>query len=180
MAHTARISKWTSTSRCVGSLSTSDGADAINKEIAGFFADATLDESGRTFVALFGSVDHYVGRKPTPSDNGFGWCPSDVMGLYAILRATLDETDEAKLDADYLWDDGRQDSDSRIEVAYRFWRQLKGEFPSEHVTVLAKSFIQRDDYDLGGTHYDTVLLGAPVWIATPLPRQMTGWRRGKD
>ena len=57
-------------------------------EIAAIFADTTLDDTGRTFVALFGSIFNYVAMKPKPVD-GVGVFPSDLAGLYQILNATL-------------------------------------------------------------------------------------------
>lgn len=140
--------------------------EGSNHEVAAFFSDTTRQDSGRTLIALFGSVGNYLGRRPEPEQPG--WTPSDAAGLYAILDATREPTDSS-VKADYLWDDGAMTMVTRYDVARRFNEQMADRFPAEPAAFLARAYSFEHDVDLRDCRYDTVLLGAPVWIATPHP-----------
>lgn len=144
--------------------------DAHQVQVAAAFADTTLDDAGRTFVALFGSIHNYVGAKPGIGDD-CGVYPSDVAGLYQILSLTGESADPA-VDPDRLWDDARMEMLDRCNVARRLREGTTGHFPSEHLSVLAHSFFHDEDIELGGEKYDRVLLGTPIWIATLEPEPM--------
>lgn len=141
------------------------GFDRPHVEIAAIFADVTTTESGRCFMALFGSLDNYTHIKPK-ADDGCGLYPSDVDGLYSILDGVLEASDP-KVDRDYLWRDAGIETRARQEVAHEFFESTRRHsFRTEFLDVLAWSFGYDEDVDLGGSRYDSVLIGAPVWIAT--------------
>src|SRR5580658_6337698 len=77
--------------------------EVANAEVAVFIVNADLRESGRTFVALIGSIENYVGRIRRRSAVG-NWCPSDVMGLYDVLSSGVEQSGPA-LEHSYLTDD---------------------------------------------------------------------------
>lgn len=144
--------------------------DARRVEIAAAFADTTLDDAGRTFVALFGSISNYVGVRPSP-DDGCGVYPSDVAGLYQLLSLAGEDGDPA-VDPDRLWDDAWMDMLDRCGLARRLHEGTTGRLPREPLSFLARTFFHDNDVELGGEKYDRVILGAPIWIATPEPEPM--------
>jgi hypothetical protein len=137
-----------------------------NQEIAAFFAESTSGSGGRTFVGLFGSISNFTGRKPEEEQPG--WWPSDVTGLYHILDAALEQSDQ-RPSADYLDDDLASDHASSISMAMIIFRHMAKRFPAERLEFLAKSFVHSHDVTALGAIYETVVIGAPIWVATPKP-----------
>ena len=73
-------------------------------EVAAAFTDAVIDDLGRVFVALFGSIHNYVGADPG-ADGGDRTYSGDMQGLYQILSLTGESNDPA-VEPGRLWDDG--------------------------------------------------------------------------
>ena len=120
-------------------------------------------EVGRVLVALFGSASNYRHIRPG-SDRGE--IPSDVDGLYGILDRTREPRDP-KIDDHYLDRDIGQSPAGRADTAIRLLDQRFKGFREDRFDVLMKRFCTVEE--IGG--YDLVILGAPVWIATPLPQK---------
>lgn len=137
-----------------------------NQEIAAFFADSSSSSSGRTFVGLFGSISNFTGRKPEETERG--WWPSDVAGLYHILDAAREQSDQ-RPSAEYLDEDLVSDGASGVVMAMGIFRHMAKRFPAERLEFLAKSFFHSHDIEILGASYETVLIGAPIWVATPQP-----------
>ena len=137
---------------------------AGHHEIAAMYAEVNDPEAGRVFVALFGSASNYEGRKDIP--DGLAETASDVDGLYTMLDRIL-ESDDPQISNDYLDEDVRHSANDRTEAATRY---LLGErfapFGEGHFDVLMRRFCT----DEITKPYDLVILGAPVWVATPAPR----------
>lgn len=142
---------------------------AMNKPVAAFVADEIRADTGRTFVVLVGSVSNYIGHKREKTGVG-GWFPSEIRGLYGILDSTLEDSDES-LDSHYLTEDSELD-DARLEVAYDlFGRNPDKSSPVKHLDFFARVHYRETDCTFRKEHYDTVLLGAPIWVAAPLQRK---------
>jgi hypothetical protein len=152
---------------------------SYNQEVAAFFADGTYGSFGRTFVGLFGSISNFTGRIPVEA--GSGWWPSDVVGLYHILEAAREQTDARPI-ADYVKRDVSSDGSSSYAVARVIAHHIAERFTAERLEFLAKAFYQVHDVEMEGAAYDTVLIGAPIWVATPQPTALDdpGVRREEE
>jgi hypothetical protein len=138
--------------------------DIISGAIAAFFADETTDECGRMFIGLFGSITNFIGRRPEESRPG--WTPSSARGLYEILDSVLEAADPP-LAYGYVRDDADADDKARAESAMMMCHHIAKRFPQERLAFLAK--VHRYLHDIDGDRYDTVFIGAPIWVATPPP-----------
>jgi len=133
----------------------------LNVTIAAMKAEVADPEFGRVFVALFGSASNYTGRNPVP--NELAEVPSDVDGLYGILDRTR-EFQDPEIENEFLDRDLRYSPSSRTDFAVRLLNGPRyGGFRSDRFDVLFQSFCIDDSTK----PYDLVVLGAPVWIATP-------------
>jgi hypothetical protein len=141
-----------------------------NAEVAAFVVRADLPDSGRTFVALIGSIDNYVGRRRKRSAIG-NWCPSDIMGLYDVLKSGVEESDPC-LSSTYLADDLRMTEDARFHAAMTIFGHVEERYPPQRLAFLAKVHHHVANFDFYKQRYDTVLLGAPIWVAEPPPRPL--------
>lgn len=139
-------------------------------EIAAMQAVVDVPEVGTTLVALFGSASNYSGRRPRPSEPGE--IPSDVDGLYGLLEATREARDPV-IQKDRLWDDARHSPESRADLVVRLAETRFRGFASRRLDILMRVFTSVDAYQWGSTCYDRVLIGAPVWAATPAPRPLS-------
>lgn len=140
-----------------------EGRDRV--EIAAMRAEADDDEYGRVLVTLFGSASNYMGRKPVSDE--LAEIPSDVDGLYGILERTREPGDPL-IENWRLDDDFGNSPTSRAEAAMRtVGERFKG-FREEHLDVLMVYFCG------GGAvgPYGRVIVGAPIWVATPEPRSL--------
>lgn len=136
-------------------------------QIAAMKAEVTDPDQGRMLVALFGSASNYTGRKSL--DDGLAEIPSDVDGLYGILERTR-EPGEPEIDDHYLDRDIGHSPSSRADTAIKLLRDCFSGFRTEYCDVLIKTFCIVNE---GTKPYGRVILGAPVWVATPEPKPMT-------
>lgn len=135
---------------------------AHNRRIAAVFGDEELDGLGHTFVALFGSMSGYLGFEA--EEHIPAWFPSDVAGLYGILGDALEPSDpQPPWDAD---DDHEIADESRASGAHGLRAQSEHAYPAQRCDVLAKVSAMLSDQTYADEHFDTVVLGAPVWIAS--------------
>ncbi len=142
---------------------------ASNVDIAAMMTKYDDRSLGRVFIALFGSASNYTGRRP--KDDGLAESPSDVAGLYEILDRTSERRDPV-LDRDYVEDSGDVDERDRIDLVIRIRDDRFKGYKEERLNILMEVFYRLDDYTYG-EHYDRILIGAPVWAATPLPKPFT-------
>jgi hypothetical protein len=144
----------------------------IAKPVAWMYADWNDFRSGRTVIALCGSVTNYRDLRPG-TDNGtdLGWYPSNAMGLEAIMRAMADGR-EADVRADMKTAD--QSMASVADMAFTLTRLPRSHvLASGYCEVLAEIFTKIENFRTQSVEkIDTFLLGAPLWvtptIATPL------------
>lgn len=138
----------------------------LGGRIACYHGEMTTSDGG-VLLALFGSASNVVGRRGGDDELG-SYCPSDVAGLYAILDAAR-EADDPEIDLDYRWDDHAMSAKERARMAVMF-AQEGATGPSASLEFLAKVFLVVDAYRSGDETYRRVVVGAPLWIATPPPR----------
>lgn len=132
-------------------------------EVACYRGESTSSD-GDVFVALFGSTSNVVGRRGD-DEHPCSIYPSDIAGLYALLDAVR-EADDPPIDPDFRWEDQRLTDGDRAERAVMFARDgATGAAGS--LEFLARTFIKVDNYSFGGDVYHRVVVGAPLWIATP-------------
>ncbi len=134
--------------------------------IAGFLADQVSDETGRMLVALVGSISNFIGGPPEQLSDA--WRPSDVRGLYELLHAAREPSDPPILSG-YLADEEGLDEAARCDPVINLIHHLAGTFPTDYLEVLAQRFYLVHDEMYLGEKYDAVLVGTPIWVATPQP-----------
>ena len=142
--------------------------DVGNVRIAAVLHDGIASSGERVFVGLFGSVGNYVWNGSRPKEEPPGLTPSDVTGLYTILEAAH-EAGDPRLRRRFVKDDARLDDVQRCALAYDFTEHAR---PYEEATFsfLARAYWHLHDVLLDGVPFETVLLGTPIWIATPEPK----------
>jgi len=143
--------------------------DKSHVDIAAMKAERD-SEDGRLLVALFGSASNYRGRKPQNDD--LPEIPSDVDGLYGILERTRESWDPV-IDNDFLDRDIGWDPAGRADTARRLFDTRFTGFRQDRFDVLLQSFCQVEEVG----PYARVIIGAPVWVATPRPHPMGQKRR---
>jgi hypothetical protein len=137
--------------------------DTSHVEIAAMKAEVEDPERGKILVALFGSASNYTGRKPVPDE--LREIPSDVDGLYGILSRTSEPGDPEIRD-DFLDRDLGYEPRGKVDTAVRLLGGSRfAGFRQDRFDLLMQVFVAADDMK----PYDLVIVGAPVWIATPLP-----------
>jgi hypothetical protein len=129
-----------------------------------------VEDVGSVLVGLFGSISNYMWRVPKSED--FGEIPSDVTGLYEILDRTAENGDPT-LDAERVEHEVDVIPESRADTVLRLLGDRFKGFRRERLDLLIEVFYCFDDYSFGGCHFDRVLIGAPVWVATPALRPLT-------
>ncbi len=125
------------------------------------------------FLALFGSASNVIGRRDREL-GGTGYYPSDIDGLYALLDAAR-EPDDPEIDFDYRWEDARLSPEALAEDAVKYARGGARRDVGPH-RFLARVFRRVEDYQ-GPGFCGQVLIGAPLWIATPPPQPFTNGAR---
>jgi hypothetical protein len=135
--------------------------DQTHVEIAAMKAEVVDADVGRVFVAMFGSASNYIGRKLIPDE--LAETPSDIDGLYGILDRTR-ELEDPEIDDHFLDRDLGYSPNGRTQEAASLLNgpRFRGS-QSKRFDVLMQSFCT----DESTKPYDLVILGAPVWIATP-------------
>ncbi|MBN9608072.1 MAG: hypothetical protein J0I11_01980 [Actinobacteria bacterium] len=131
-----------------------------------YYLAEVQDDAKRFVVALFGSAANVVGNRDT---GGSGYYPSDMRGLYTLLYLVRDPSGPGMDPPDYLWDDGRPYDEVRASAAVTLARRSAKGTP-EQLDFLARLFVSVEDLDLGNGTAGKVLVGAPLWVATPKPQ----------
>ena len=132
--------------------------------VASYSGEATADDGDRVFVSLFGSASNVVGYR---DPGGTGFYPSDMTGLYTMLDLAREPSDP-EIDFEYRWDDGHLSEDALAHNAIKF---ALGDSPhqiGEH-DFLARIFVDVEHHRYGSEFEGRVIMGAPLWIATPRP-----------
>lgn len=141
-----------------------------SNEIAAFFADIRDSVAGRTFVALFGSVSNFLGYAPTESHKG--WSPSALEGLYPILDSVL-EPGDPQVSAAFVKDDLAYTNDRTILLRARILAEhIAPRFSAERLSVLVRVHRHIHGADVAIAGFESALVGAPIWIATPEPGEL--------
>jgi hypothetical protein len=135
--------------------------------VACYLGDVFEDNGRRVVVTLFGSASNVVGYR---DDGGTGFYPSDLHGLYTLLNLVREPSDP-DMDPNFLWDDGRLGDEVRASAAMTLARGAAN-IPLGPQDFLARLFVDVDDHDFSDGTRGRVLLGAPLWVATPLPEPM--------
>jgi hypothetical protein len=137
--------------------------------IAAMFAVVPVAGIESVLVALFGSESNYTWKRP--ADNGDSGIPSDVDGLCGLLDATREPSDPQVTGHFLDWDPGHNDY-SRADTVVRLLHDRHESIGVRSLDVLAKVFYCFDDFSFGRAHYGRVLIGAPIWAATPAPKSL--------
>lgn len=127
---------------------------------------------GSVFIALFGSASNIVGWRRRDEDDVGSYYPSDVTGLYALLDAAR-EPDDPEIDFDFRWDDHAMSDEDRARRAVMFARE-GATSPAQALEFLARVFLVVDDDSFASEEYRRVIVGAPLWVATPRPQPFQG------
>ena len=138
--------------------------------IASLLGTVPVDGVGQVLVALFGSDANYTWKRP--KENDLSEIPSDVDGLYGLLDATREASDP-EIEDHFLDRDPGHDDKSRVDLVVGILRDRYKGYKKVRLDVLAKVFYCVDEFSLGEDHYDRVIIGSPVWAATPMPRALS-------
>ncbi|MER7246179.1 hypothetical protein [Kribbella sp. NPDC000426] len=147
---------------------------AQNVRVASFFANAEVAGVGGVFLGLFGSATNFLGI--AQDEYRGGWMPSEVEGLYQILDDTS-EPGDPEVSTEFIHWDQDLDSESRIHSAVTLY-QTASAHGGGAVELLFKPYLTAHDVDLSfhglrshdkSGRYGLVMLGAPIWVSTPLP-----------
>jgi hypothetical protein len=131
-------------------------------QVACYTGETTTDEGERVFLALFGSASNVVGYR---DDGGSGYYPSDITGLYTMLDLAR-EPGDPEIDFEYRWDDGHLSDDARAHTAIKF-AYGSAQIPIGVHDFLARVFIEVEDYSYNDDFTGRVIVGTPLWVATP-------------
>jgi hypothetical protein len=138
-------------------------------EVACYRVETTTATDERVMVALFGSASNVIGRRRADEQSEF--YPSDATGLYSLLDAAR-ERDDPEVDLDYRWDDATMSNEARADTAIMFSREGATRRLGT-VRFLARVFQVIDSSEFRDESVDRVIIGAPLWVATPEPRPFT-------
>ncbi|MDQ2837697.1 MAG: hypothetical protein M3Y42_03290 [Actinomycetota bacterium] len=133
--------------------------------VACYAGQGRTAEGEQVFLALFGSSSNVVGYRDDEVRQGE--VPSDITGLYTMLDLAR-EPGDPEIDFEYRWDDGHLDEQARAETAIKFAR-MGARIPIGEHEFLARIFIEVDDYRYYDDFSGKVIVGTPLWIATPKP-----------
>ena len=133
-------------------------------EVACYSGEITNEENERVFLALFGSASNVIGYR---SDGGIGYYPSDIMGLYTMLDLVR-EPDDPEMDYEFRWDDGHLDAQYRAYAAVKF-SHAEVCIPIGGHDFLARIFLEVSNFRYEDNFTGRVIIGTPLWIATPRP-----------
>ena len=134
--------------------------------VAIFSGTSISTENGQeTRLVLIGSASNLVGYRSTEKVSGF--YPSAIWGLYTLLDAIREQQDP-EIMLDYRIDDCEISSTARAVAAV----DLAGGGANRDlgtVDFLARTMLEVDEAPLSGGATTRVLIGAPLWVATPPP-----------
>jgi hypothetical protein len=150
----------------------------LTNPVAWMYASYEDPAAGRTFISLCGSsVNNYIGLASGDRETIQGWYPSASGGLHAIVESLSNERNGVG-----EWD--RLVSEPGRHEFYNLLAALT-ELPRGHVVeqafveVLAFVFFAERDVEIrfngpSGVrgHFDTVLVGAPVWVRSAVARPL--------
>ncbi len=134
--------------------------------VACYAGETRAADGERVLLALFGSSSNVVGYQD--DDLRQGEMPSDITGLYTMLDLAREPSDP-EIDLDYRWDDGQLNDQVRADTAIKFARRGARLAIGEH-DFLARVFVQVEDYRYDDNFTGRVIVGTPLWVATPKPR----------
>lgn len=137
----------------------------LGGKVACYAGEGTNDDGQQVFLALFGSASNVVGYR---AEGGTGYCPSDMTGLYTMLDAVR-EPHDPQIDLDYLWDDGNLSRSTRADAAIQYAQGAAKMHIGPH-EFLARVYLDVDNHRSGQHFTGQVIVGTPLWIATPRPR----------
>lgn len=139
--------------------------------VTSYSGEVATEDGGRIFVALFGSASNVVGYR---DPGGTGFYPSDMAGLYSMLDLAR-EPGDPEIDFESRWDDGHLSEDALAHNAIKFSAGGQPHHIGEH-DFLARIFIDVDHHRYSDEFEGRVIMGAPLWVATPRPTQDPGRR----
>jgi hypothetical protein len=134
-------------------------------KVACYAGESITSDGERVFVALFGSASNVVGYRNDAG--GQGYFPSDITGLYSMLDLAREPSDP-EIDFEYRWDDGRLSDDVRAHTAIKF-AHGGAKRPIGSHGFLARVFVEIDNYRYDDEFAGRVIVGTPLWVATPRP-----------
>jgi hypothetical protein len=142
-------------------------------EVACFHGSAIAPDGIPVRLAFFGSASNLVGRVPG-SEVDHGFYPSDMLGLYALLDSVR-EPNDPEIDLTHRVDDLSLGRDRLIEQALEFADGGAHFGPRTlEFLVLRQLSADGDDLDPPVSNATRVLVGAPLWVATPKPQPAPG------
>jgi hypothetical protein len=142
--------------------------------VACYAGEHTTVAGERVYLALFGSGSNVVGFRDA---DGTGYYPSDLDGLYALLDLVREDDDPA-IDYDYRWDDARYNDQVRAETAVKF-ADGGARTPIGAHDMLARIFVEVEHLRVNDQFAGRVLVGTPLWVATPHPTPLGAGQRGQ-
>jgi hypothetical protein len=132
------------------------------------YAGEDLTADGEpVFLALFGSSSNVVGYRD--EDARLGEMPSDITGLYTMLDLAR-EPNDPEIDFEYRWEDARLSDEARASTAIKFARMGARTSIGVH-DFLARVFLEVENYRYDDNFTGRVVIGTPLWVATPKPSQ---------
>jgi hypothetical protein len=135
-------------------------------EVACYCGTAVLPGGERVFVGLLGSAANLTGYQGPPEGER-GFHPSDMAGLYSLIEAVR-ETDDPEVDLEYRIDDHSLEREAVLELAMDFTASGARGCPVR-LEFLARQLLGGDGYHGRHGEFDRVMIGAPLWAATPRP-----------
>lgn len=133
--------------------------------VACYAGEGLTADSERVFLALFGSSSNVVGYRD--DEPRHGEIPSDITGLYTMLDLAR-EPNDPEIDFEYRWDDGRLSDEVRAHTAIKFAHMGARTAIGVH-DFLARVFVEVENYRYDDNFTGRVIVGTPLWIATPKP-----------
>lgn len=149
----------------------------LGKPVAWMYASYEDPVAGRTFISFCGSVNNYIGYAAGDKEAINDWYPSASPGLHAIIESLSNERRGVGEWSRLMSEPGR----------HEFYNLLSAlsELPRGHVVaqafmeVLAKVFYSEHDVKISFNgpsgvrgHFDTVLVGAPLWVRSATARPL--------
>ncbi|MEO6703796.1 MAG: SAVMC3_10250 family protein [Jatrophihabitantaceae bacterium] len=138
-------------------------------EVAIFSGASISTEDGQeTRLVLVGSASNLVGYRTKQDVSGF--YSSSFYGLYALLDA-IREPNDPKIMVDHQMENLQiSPTDHAAAAADLAGRGLQLDLGT--VEFLAQTMLEVDDVPLARGEQARVLIGAPLWVATPPPQPL--------
>jgi hypothetical protein len=149
----------------------------LRRPVAWMYASYEDPAAGRTFISFCGSVNNYIGYAAGDKEAIDDWYPSASPGLHAIIESLSNERRGVGDWTRLMSEPGRRE----------FYNLLSAlsELPRGHVVgqafmeALAIIFHSEHDVEIkfdgpSGVrgHFDTVLVGAPLWVRSAAARPL--------